>query len=94
MAVKSATTQERIGRVGQRRRVVIPREMLETLNIQEGDFVAFAQKHNGVLIKPRRVVDPDDVLTPEEAKKVRHGMKQIKEGRFKLWRDVKHELGR
>jgi AbrB family looped-hinge helix DNA binding protein len=80
--------------VGQRRQVVIPREMLKTLNIQEGDFVAFAQKRNGVLIKPRRVVDPDDVLTPQEAKMVRRGMKQIKEGRFKLWRDVKHDLGR
>jgi hypothetical protein len=40
------------------------------------------------------LVDDDTVLTPQEAKMVRHGMKQIKEGRFKLWRDVKHELGR
>src|ERR1022692_4237508 len=63
MATKPATTQERIGRVGQRRQVVIPREMLETLNIQEGDFVAFAQQHNGVLIKAKRLVDPDDTLT-------------------------------
>jgi hypothetical protein len=65
MAARAATTQERIGRVGQRRQVVIP-----------------------------HVVDSQDVLTPAEAKEVRHGMKQIKEGRFKLWRDVKHELGR
>ena len=50
--------------MGQRRQVVIPREMLETLNIQEGDFVAFAEQKNGVLIKPRRVVDPDDVHCP------------------------------
>jgi hypothetical protein len=34
------------------------------------------------------------VLTPAEAKKVRRGMEQIKEGRFKQWQDVKHELGR
>jgi AbrB family looped-hinge helix DNA binding protein len=93
MAGKSATT-EKIGRVGQRRQVVIPREMLESLNIQEGDFVAFTRKTNGVLIKAKRLVDDDTVLTPQEAKMVRHGMKQIKEGRFKLWRDVKHELGR
>lgn len=45
-------------------------------------------------VKPKRLVDPDDVLTPAEAKKVRHGMEQMKAGRFKLWRDVKHELGR
>jgi AbrB family looped-hinge helix DNA binding protein len=90
----SATIKEPIGRVGQRRQVVIPREMLETFNIQEGDFVAFSQHANGVLIKPKRVVDPDDVLTPAEAKKVRQGTKQIKEGRFKPWRDVKHDLVR
>ncbi len=94
MASKSTTTQERIGRVGQRRQVVIPREIFDNLQMREGDFVAFSLKDNGVLLKPRRVVDPDDVLTPAEEKKVRRGMKQIKEGRFKLWRDVKHEVGR
>lgn len=93
MARKTATS-EKIGRVGQRRQVVIPREMLDTLNIHEGDFVAFTPKSNGVLIKAKRLVDDDTTLTPQEAKMVRHGMKQIKEGRFKLWRDVKHELGR
>ena len=94
MATKTAAIKDRIGRVGQRRQVVIPRDMLETLQIQEGDFVAFSKHANGVLIKPRRLVDPDDVLTPAEARKVRHGMKQIKEGRFKLWGDVKRELDR
>jgi len=47
-----------------------------------------------LFVKPKRLVDPDDVLTPAEAKKVRHGMEQIKGGRFKLWQDAKHELGR
>jgi bifunctional DNA-binding transcriptional regulator/antitoxin component of YhaV-PrlF toxin-antitoxin module len=94
MAAKTATTtQERIGRVGQRRQVVIPRDMLETLKLQEGDFVAFSEQANGVLIKPRRVVDPDDVLTPAEAKKVRHALKQIREGKTRPWSQVKHELG-
>ena len=94
MAPKTAVTRERIGRVGQRRQVVIPREILESLKIREGDFVAFSRQANGVLVKPKHLADPDDVLTPAEAKKVRHGMEQIKAGRFKLWRDVNHELGR
>jgi hypothetical protein len=38
------------------------------------------------------VIDADDMLTPSEAKRVRQGMEQIKAGRFKLWRDVKHAL--
>ena len=83
MASKSATI-EKIGRVGQRRQVVIPREFLDTLNIREGDFVAFTQKTGGVLIKAKRLVDDDTVLTRQEAKMVRRGMKNIKEGRFKL----------
>jgi bifunctional DNA-binding transcriptional regulator/antitoxin component of YhaV-PrlF toxin-antitoxin module len=53
MAGKTAASKERIGRVGQRRQVVIPRKMLATLNLQEGDFVAFSQQANGVLVKPK-----------------------------------------
>ena len=94
MTPKTAATRERIGRVGQRRQVVIPREMLDSLRLREGDFVAFSRQANGVLVKPKRLVDPDDVLTPAEAKKVRQGMEQIKAGRFKLGRDVKDGLDR
>ena len=93
MALKTATTRERIGRVGQRRQVVIPREMLETLKLQEGDFVAFSKHANGVLIKPKRVVDPDDVLTPAEAKKVRHALQQVRQRKTKPLAQIKHELG-
>jgi AbrB family looped-hinge helix DNA binding protein len=93
MAGKTGTTQGRIGRVGQRRQVVIPREMLETLKLQEGDFVAFSRQANGVLIKPKRVVDPDDVLTPAEAKKLRHALKQVRQGKTKPLAQIKHELG-
>ena len=94
MAAKTIARGERIGRVGQRRQVVIPREILDSLNLREGDFVAFTRRANGVFVKPTRLVDPDDVLTPAEAKRVRHGMEQIKAGRFKLWRDAKHALDR
>ena len=94
MVPKTASTPERIGKIGQPRQVVIPREMLESLRLREGDFVAFSRKANGVLVKPKRLVDPDDVLTPAEAKKVRQGMHQFKAGQFKRWQDVKDELGR
>jgi len=94
MAAKAIARGERIGRVGQRRRVVIPREILDSLNLREGDFVAFTRRANGVFVTPKRLIDRDDVLTPAEAKRVRHGMEQIKAGRFKLRRDVKHALDR
>lgn len=94
MAAKSTTTRERIGRVGQRRQVVIPRDMLENLNVHEGGFVAFVEQKNGVLIKAKHLVDPQDTLTPAEAKVVRRGEAQLKRGQSKPWRFVKHALAR
>ncbi len=93
MASKTMTSErERIGRVGQRRQVVIPRELLETMRLREGDFVAFTRQRGGVLIKPKRLVDADDILTPEEARKVRKGLKEIRAGKTIPWSRIKHEL--
>jgi AbrB family looped-hinge helix DNA binding protein len=93
MPAKTAATRERIGRVGQRRQVVIPRDILQTLKLREGDFVAFSKEANGVLIKPKRVVDLDNVLTPAEAKKLRRSLKQARQGKTLPWSQVKHDLG-
>ena len=92
MPAKTAATRERIGRVG-RRQVVIPRDILQTLKLREGDFVAFSKEANGVLIKPKRVVDLDNVLTPAEAKKLRRSLKQARQGKTLPWSQVKHDLG-
>ena len=56
--------------------------------------MAFSKKGNAVLVKPKRVVDADDVLTPEEGKLVHRGEAQLKRGDSKSWRDVKHALAR
>jgi bifunctional DNA-binding transcriptional regulator/antitoxin component of YhaV-PrlF toxin-antitoxin module len=81
--------REPIGRVGQRRQVVIPREIFDNLCMREGDFVAFAKHGNGVLVKPRRVVDPDDVLTPTEVKRLRQSLKQTRQGKTRPWAEYK-----
>jgi AbrB family looped-hinge helix DNA binding protein len=95
MASKTATTTpERIGRLGQRRQVVIPREIADDLQMQEGDFVAITQKADTVVIKRKRIVDADDTLTPKEAKLVRRGEAQLKRGESKPWRAVKDALAR
>jgi len=80
MVVKTVRTDENIARVGQRREVVIQREMLETLNIREGDFVAFRKQVTGVLIKPKRRVDPDDILSPEESAKIAKARREMRAG--------------
>jgi hypothetical protein len=46
-----------------------------------------------VLVKPKRLVDPDDDLTAAEAGKVRRGLRQVKEGKTKPWADVKRDMG-
>ena len=74
--------------------MIIPREILETLNLRAGDLVAFAEHKNSVLIKPKRAVPSDDTLLPEEAKIVRRGEAQLKRGASKSWRTVKHALPR
>ena len=94
MATKTnAAVREPIGRVGQRRQVVIPREICDSLNLRKGDFVAFAKHGNGVLVQPRRLVDPDDMVTPAEAKRLRKSLKQTRQGNTRPWSEIKHELG-
>lgn len=97
MATKppTATNPEKIGRVGQRRQVVIPLDIFDALNLSVGDFVAITRHENSVVIKPKRLVDRDaDALTPEQAKLVRRGEAQFKRGDSKPWRDIKHALAR
>jgi AbrB family looped-hinge helix DNA binding protein len=77
-------------RVGQRRQVVIPRDIFETLNLRAGDLVAIAERKNGVLIKPKRAAPSDDTLSLEEAKIVRRGEAQLRRGESKPWRAAKH----
>jgi AbrB family looped-hinge helix DNA binding protein len=87
-------TSTRISRLGQRRQIVIPREILDGLELREGDFVAIQRKGNGVLVTPTRVAEPHDTLTLKEAKMVRRGEAQLRQGKSKSWRDVKNALAR
>ena len=69
MAGKTAATEDRIGRVGQRRQVVIPLGIFANLDMREGDFVVVEQRGRSVVIKPKKLISqklisPDDVLAP------------------------------
>ena len=46
-----------------------------------------------MLIKPKRLADPDGVLTPEEARRLRRSLKQTRQGKTRPWADIKNELG-
>jgi hypothetical protein len=66
-----------------------PKTTQERIGRDEGHFVAFSQQANGVLVKPKRIVDPGDVLTPAEAKIVRRGEAQLKRRQSRSWRALR-----
>ena len=55
-----------ISKLGQRRQVVIPKEICEDLGIDVGDFVEVQQVSGTVVIKPKKLVDADEVLTQRQ----------------------------
>ena len=74
-----------ISKLGQRRQVVIPKEICDELGLQEGDFVEVSRVEGQVIIKPKKLVDADDVLTPKEEKVVRKGEAQLMKGQHVSW---------
>lgn len=73
---------------------MIPRDLAETINLREGDYVAFEKKGAGLLMKPKRVVDPDDTLTPEERVMIERARKEMREGKYVSLAQLEHELAR
>jgi len=62
------------------------------LGLREGDFIEVKGTRSAVVIKSKRLVDPDEILTPEEERRVRKGEAQLKRGDFVPWEDVKKRL--
>jgi AbrB family looped-hinge helix DNA binding protein len=91
MAIKSAAV---IGRVGQRRQIVIPKQIAEQLHLAAGDFVAVEKHLGSIVIKPQRLVDPDDILAPSEDKLLRKAERQIRQGQSVELSALSHELDR
>ena len=82
-----------ISRIGQRGQVIIPQVILDKLQLREGDLVEVTAQGGRVSLKPRKMADPESFLTPAEAKKVRSGLRQAKEGKTLRWSQVRHDLG-
>jgi len=82
-----------VSRIGQRRQVVIPKKVFDALALAEGDFMEVTVENGRVAMRPKKLVDAGGMLTVEDAKKVRHAIKQIKGGKTRPWPEVKHGLG-
>ena len=84
-----------VSRIGQRRQVVIPKRVFDSLKLRAGDFVEVSAEGGRLQMRPKRLVDiGEGTLTETEAGMVRKGEAEIKARRSKAWRSVKDELGR
>jgi AbrB family looped-hinge helix DNA binding protein len=81
-----------ISKLGQRRQVVIPKEICEALGLLEGDFVEVTRQRETIIIQPKKLVDADELLTLEEEKLVRTGEAALKRGKHVRWDDLKKQL--
>jgi AbrB family looped-hinge helix DNA binding protein len=74
-----------ISKLGQRRQVVIPQEICDELGLQEGDFVEVTSAEGRVIIKPKKLIDADEVLTPAQKASIdarlAEGLEDIQKGR-------------
>jgi AbrB family looped-hinge helix DNA binding protein len=88
-----ATIASGVSRIGRRREVVIPQDILDDLHLQEGDLVEVRSHRGRVTLQPKLAAGSDETLAPTEAKKVRVGLQEMKKGKTMPWSQVKRELG-
>lgn len=68
-----------ISKLGQRRQVVIPKEICDELGMQEGDYLEVTSAQGKVIIKPKKLVDAEDVLTPAQKTVIDTGLAEAEE---------------
>jgi bifunctional DNA-binding transcriptional regulator/antitoxin component of YhaV-PrlF toxin-antitoxin module len=75
--------------------LTVPDPVRRRAGFKPGDQVEFRVSRGVVTIRTKGLTSqaPDDTLTAREAKKVRHALKQVREGKKTPWSQVKHELG-
>ena len=74
--------------------IAIPDEVRRRAGLKPGDQVEFKAFRGGVAVFAKRLAtQAAERLTQEEAKKLRHAMKEVHEGKTTPWSQVKHELG-
>ncbi len=83
-----------VSKLGQRRQVVIPKAIWEDLGLEIGGFVEVERVGSAVVIKPKKLVDAGDAITPEEEAIVRRGEAQIRRGEYVTLEKLEHEMER
>ena len=82
-----------ISKLGQHGQVVIPKDIREALGLEEGDLIDVRQNCGTVVIQPQKPLDPEDSFTPEEEKSIAKGFRQLRQGEWVDWEDLKQSVG-
>jgi AbrB family looped-hinge helix DNA binding protein len=75
------------------RQVSVPKVIFDDLGLKEGDFVEVNRRGSDIVIRPKRLVDLDDTLGPDEEKLVEQGFRQLRRGDSIPWSKLRDELG-
>jgi AbrB family looped-hinge helix DNA binding protein len=93
-SVHEGRTSMPVSKLGQRRQVVIPKEIWDSLDLMVGDFVEVEQVKGSIVLKPKKLVDALDLLTPEEEALVRRGEEELRTGEYVTLEQLEHDMGR
>ena len=75
------------------RQVTVPKIIFDDLGLKEGDYVDVSLQGSDIVIRPKRLVDLDDTLSPEEEELVEQGFRELRQGKSVAWSALKDELG-
>jgi AbrB family looped-hinge helix DNA binding protein len=75
------------------RQVTVPKVIFDDLGLKEGDYVDVSLQGSDIVIRPKRLLDLDDTLSPEEEKLVKQGFRELRQGKSVAWSALKDELG-
>ena len=81
-------------RVKPKGQITLPVAIREELGIEDGDFVEVKSERGTVILKPKKAVNSDDVLTSAEANIVRRGLAQMKSGDHIALEQIERDLER
>ena len=81
-----------ISKLGQRRQVVIPKEICDDLGIEIGDDIEVVQDQGAIILRPKKQTNLEDTLTREEKDIVRQGIADVERGDVLTLDELDHEL--
>jgi len=75
------------------RQVTIPKVLFDELCLKEGQFVEVIRRADTLVIKPKALLDQEEVLTEEEEKSLAKGLAQLDRGLGISWPKFKKQHG-